>query len=251
MAVAEATGTGHGGPAPALTESGSEPRSGDEALLSAADGVSSRPGTTPRTDAPGPAPSGPRRRPRALPAAVAAVVIAAAVTAAVPHFGGGSDAVAEPPGVGGPAPGPVRIRAVDSGLCLAEQGGQNGQLYQQPCSPDSVPRFPLKRLGTDWRLETFHTTFGWGCTGVQEKSTEAGAPVEDQECGKRGPAEAFRVEPAGKPVRGYRLRPVHSGLCAGVDAADSEKKGADIRQLACTDDGTGQLFSFDPRTGRS
>ncbi|QIP84580.1 ricin-type beta-trefoil lectin domain protein [Streptomyces sp. Tu 2975] len=249
MAVSEATDAGDGGPAPAFTESGREPRAGDQAALSAADGVSLLPGTTSRTDEPEPAPSGPRRRSR-LPAA-AAVVIAASVTAAVLHFGGDTEADDEPSAVSGPAVGPVQIRAVDSGLCLAEQGGQNGQLHQQPCSPDSVPRFSLKRLGTDWRLETFHTTFGRGCTGVQEKSTEAGAPVEDQECGKRGPAEAVRVEPVGKPVRGYRLRPVHSGLCAGVEAADREKKGADIRQLVCTDDGGGQLFSFDPRHGRS
>ncbi|MET9421468.1 MULTISPECIES: helix-turn-helix domain-containing protein [unclassified Streptomyces] len=251
VAVPAAVDAGHGGPAPSLAESGREPRSGEQAALSAADGVSLRAGTTPGPDAPEPAPSGPRRRPRLLPAAVGAVVIAVAVTAAVLHFGGGTEADDEPPAVSGPAPGPVQIRAVDSGLCLAEQGGQNGQLYQQPCTPDSIPRFSLKRIGTDWRLETFHTTFGWGCTGVQEKSTEAGAPVEDQECGKRGPAEAFRLEPVGKPVRGYRLRPVHSGLCAGVEAADSEKKGADLRQLGCTDDGTGQLFSFDPRPGRS
>ncbi|MGN9794794.1 helix-turn-helix domain-containing protein [Streptomyces sp. OZ13] len=251
IAVSEATDGGQGGQAPALTESGREPRSGDEPAPATADGVSLRPGTAPRPDGPEPAPSGARRRLRPLPAVAAAVVIAAAVTAAALHFGGGTEADDEPPAVSGPAPGPVQIRAVDSGLCLAEQGGQNGQLYQQPCSPDSIPRFSLKRIGTDWRLETFHTTFGWGCTGVQEKSTEAGAPVEDQECGKRGPAEAFRLEPVGKPVRGYRLRPVHSGLCAGVEAADSEKKGADIRQLGCTDDGTGQLFSFDPRPGSS
>ncbi|MEU1893573.1 helix-turn-helix domain-containing protein [Streptomyces pristinaespiralis] len=246
-----ATDAGHGGPGPALTESGRVPRSGDEAAHPAADGASVIPRTGPPPAAAGPAPNGPRRRRRLLTAAVAAVVVAAAVTAAALHFGGGTKTDTGAAEVSGPAPGPVQIRAVSSGLCLAEQGGQNGQLYQQPCSPDSIPRFSLKRLGTDWRLETFHTTFGWGCSGVQEKSTEAGAPVEDQECGKRGPAEAFRVEPVGEPVRGYRLRPVHSGLCAGVEAADSEKKGADIRQLGCTDDGTGQLFSFDPVPGPS
>ncbi|MFF3242990.1 RICIN domain-containing protein [Streptomyces sp. NPDC002870] len=145
-------------------------------------------------------------------------------------------------------PGPVRIRAVHSGLCLAEEGGQNGQLYQQPCSPDTTPRFSLKGLEPAWRIVTFHRTFGEGCTGVKEKSMEVGAPVEDQECGKRGPAEAFRLEPVGKPVRGYRMRPLHSDLCAGVPEAATQP-GAEIRQLTCTKDAKGQLFAFDRETG--
>ncbi|MFC4610512.1 RICIN domain-containing protein [Streptomyces maoxianensis] len=141
-------------------------------------------------------------------------------------------------------PGPVRIRAVHSGLCLAEAGGQSGQLYQQPCSPGTTPRFSLKPVEPAWRIVTFHRKFGEGCTGVKEKSMEVGAPLEDQECGKRGPAEAFRLEPVGKPVRGYRLRPLHSDLCAGVPGA-ATRAGAEIRQLACTKDTKGQLFAFD------
>lgn len=141
-------------------------------------------------------------------------------------------------------PGPVRIRAVHSGLCLAEAGGQNGQLYQQPCSPDTTPRFSLKPIEPAWRIVTFHRQFGEGCTGVKDKSLEVGAPLEDQECGKRGPAEAFLLEPVGQPVRGYRLRPLHSNLCAGVPEA-ATKPGAKLRQLACTKDAKGQLFAFD------
>lgn len=141
-------------------------------------------------------------------------------------------------------PGPVQIRAVHSGLCLAEAGGQNGQLYQQPCSPDTTPRFSLKPIEPAWRIVTFHRQFGEGCTGVKDKSLEVGAPLEDQECGKRGPAEAFLLEPVGQPVRGYRLRPLHSNLCAGVPGA-ATKPGAKLRQLACTKDAKGQLFAFD------
>ncbi|MFK4223334.1 RICIN domain-containing protein [Streptomyces sp. NPDC019890] len=151
-----------------------------------------------------------------------------------------------PPGP--PRPGRLQIRAVHSGLCLAEDGGQNGQLYQQPCAPGTIPRFSLKQVGPGWRIVTFHKTYGEGCTGVMEKSTEIGAPVEDQECGKRGPAEAFRFEPVGTPVRGYRLRPVHTGLCAGVENAVT-RSGAEIRQLACTEDGKGQLFAFEREAG--
>ncbi|MEU0369958.1 hypothetical protein ABZ070_06775 [Streptomyces sp. NPDC006283] len=198
-------------------------------------------------EAPEPAPSRRRLRPRLLAVVAAGAVLGAvASAAALTAEGGGNEDDAPPRPVTAPAPGPVQIRVVHSGLCLAEQGGRNGQLYQQPCSKSSIPRFSLKRLGSDWRLETFHATYGWGCTGVQEKSVEIGAPVEDQECGKRGPAEAFRLEPLGTPVRGFLLRPVHSDLCAGVEDAAS-RKGAEIRQLACSEDGAGQLFSFDRR----
>ncbi|MGI5403010.1 helix-turn-helix domain-containing protein [Streptomyces sp. CA-135486] len=151
-----------------------------------------------------------------------------------------------PPGP--PQPGRLQIRAVHSGLCLAEDGGQNGQLYQQPCAPGTTPRFSLKRVEPGWRIVTFHKQYGEGCTGVMEKSTEIGAPVEDQECGKRGPAEAFRLEPVGTPVRGYRLRPLHTDLCAGVEKAVT-RPGAEIRQLVCTDDAKGQLFAFERQAG--
>ncbi|GGW47018.1 RICIN domain-containing protein [Streptomyces xantholiticus] len=211
-----------------------------------ADGVEGASRSEPQERAePEPSPRGPRRR--LVAAAVAVLVVGVAAAAAVVLAKGDADDGAQPRAVTGPAPGPVQIRLVHSGLCLAEQGGRSGQLYQQPCSERSNPEFSLKRLGADWRLETLHATFGWGCTGVQEKSTEIGAPVEDQECGKRGTAEAFRLEPVGTPLRGFRLRPLHSDLCAGVEKA-TEREGEDIRQLACTDDAGGQLFSFDRRS---
>jgi hypothetical protein len=147
-----------------------------------------------------------------------------------------------------PAPGPVEIRAVHSGLCLSERSGeQNGQLYQVPCTPDTIPRFVLRSLGIDWRIVTHHPDFGPGCTGVREKSTDPGAPVHDQECGNRGPAEAFRLEPVGTPVQGYRMRPLHSDLCAGVPDA-SKERGVEIVQQPCSKDAKGQLFSFDKDT---
>ncbi|WP_405805981.1 hypothetical protein OG729_12230 [Streptomyces sp. NBC_00210] len=198
----------------------------------------------------------------ALPSAVAALgVVALAVTLATHDLDDSkeegkkqrpSSAKTEKPMTylppGPPRPGRLQIKAVHSGLCLAEDGGQNGQLYQQPCAPGTIPRFSLKQVGPGWRIVTFHEKYGEGCTGVMEKSTEIGAPVEDQECGKRGPAEAFRFEPVGTPVRGYRLRPVHTGLCAGVENAVT-RPGAEIRQLACTQDAKGQLFAFEREAG--
>lgn len=210
--------------------------------------------------APGPAAPRPRRRARVLLPVGGFLLASAAVAAAVvlPGDGDGDGegraqgrgdgrpaAAASGPGPA-PAPGAVTIRAVHSGLCLAEDGGQNGQVYQRACAPDSIPRFSLKRIEGGWRLVTFHQRFGEGCTGVQDKSVWVGAPVEDQECGKRGPAEAFRLEPVGSPVRGYRLRPLHSDLCVGVEDG-TEQAGTPLRQLTCTADGKGQLFAFDRR----
>ncbi|MFI2368939.1 RICIN domain-containing protein [Streptomyces sp. NPDC018833] len=201
-----------------------------------------------------------RRRTWGVPAVAGVLIVAAAVAAAVTLVGGeGSDGsgggrtersaplpVASGPGPA-PAPGAVSIRAVHSGLCLAEDGGQNGQLFQRTCAPDSIPRFSLERIDGGWLLVTFHQRFGEGCTGVRDRSAAAGAPVEDQECGKRGPAEAFRLEPVGSPVRGYRLRPLHSDLCVGV-ADGTTRAGEPVRQLECAGDMKGQLFAFDRRT---
>ncbi|MGW1493070.1 RICIN domain-containing protein [Streptomyces sp. NPDC002402] len=206
-----------------------------------------------------PTPPGPPRRPwRARVVLLAAVVALGAIALAVTLTVRDSDDPRdEPQGVrketflpsGRPPEGvPLRIRAVHSGLCLAEDGSQNGQLRQQPCAPGTIPRFNLRAVEPAWRIVTFHKKFGWGCSGVQEESMEVGAPLEDQECGKRGPAEAFRLEPVGKPVRGYRLRPLHSDLCAGVAEA-ATKPGAELRQLTCTKDMKGQLFAFDRESG--
>ncbi|MGW0701800.1 helix-turn-helix domain-containing protein [Streptomyces sp. NPDC002867] len=232
---------------------------GREAVGGAAQAPDSAPAGP--ASASGPSAPRPRRRARLLLPVAGFLVAAAAVAAAVvlPGDGDGDEdgrgqgrgngrpvAAASGPGPA-PAPGAVTIRAVHSGLCLAEDGGQNGQLYQRACAPDSVPRFSLKRIEGGWRLVTFHQKFGEGCTGVQDKSVEDGTPVEDQECGKRGPAEAFRLEPVGSPVRGYRLRPLHSDLCVGVEEG-TERAGAPLRQLACAADAKGQLFAFDRRS---
>ncbi|MGW4203918.1 helix-turn-helix domain-containing protein [Streptomyces sp. NPDC004726] len=143
-----------------------------------------------------------------------------------------------------PSPGPVRIKAVHSGLCLAERGEQSGALYQMPCATGSIPDFSLTRLPEGWRIATQHPVFGPGCSGVMEKSAEAGAPVHDQECGLRGSAEVFTIESVGAPAGEFRLRPVHSGLCVGVEGAVEEPAAA-IRQLACTKGGEGQRFALE------
>ncbi|MFI8433049.1 helix-turn-helix domain-containing protein [Streptomyces sp. NPDC079020] len=194
--------------------------------------------------APAPVPTDRRRRRRrtALVATAGVAVLAAATVSVVLLVKDGEKV----PPLSAPAPGPVKIRAVHSGICLAERDNRSGRLYQVPCASASVPGFALRPMGDSvWRLETDHPDYGPGCTGVWDGGTEIGAALQDQECGKRGEAEAFWVEPVGDPVRGYRLRPTHTGLCAGIDDA-VEDRGAQAVQLSCEGRNDGLLFSFDP-----
>ena len=116
-----------------------------------------------------------------------------------------------PPGP--PRPGRLQIRAVHSGLCLAEDGGQNGQLYQQPCAPGTIPRFSLKQVGPGWRIVTFHKTYGEGCTGVMEKSTEIGAPSRT-----RSAASVARPRPSASSRWARRYVATGCGLCTPASA---------------------------------
>ncbi|ORT55464.1 hypothetical protein BKD26_31945 [Streptomyces sp. CB03238] len=149
-----------------------------------------------------------------------------------------------------PAAGSVDVRAVHSGLCLNERRGQrSGQVYQVPCAGAVVPRYSLVPLsGGLWRLHSDHPDYGPGCSGIPVEAVEQdGAPLMDQECGKRGPREAFRIEPFPDPAQGYRIRSAHSELCLEVRDASAEP-WTDVVQRACDDDtGAGQLFSFDRR----
>jgi hypothetical protein len=69
--------------------------------------------------------------------------------------------------------------------------------------------------------------------------------MQDQECGSRGPAESFRIEPLGHPVEGYRIRPAHTRLYIGAEAG-SDKPGTEAVQMGCDGVDRGSLFSFDP-----
>ncbi|MFC9942145.1 RICIN domain-containing protein [Streptomyces pratensis] len=179
-------------------------------------------------------------------AAVALAAVACAVAVLGPDGGpeGGRE-TARP--VAAPATGPVRILSVRTDLCLSERlGMKNGTVYQMPCVTDTVPRFSLLPLGSGtWRIVTDHPDYGEGCTGVLHGLTATGTPLEDTGCGHRGPAEIFRLEPVGEPVRGYRIRPAHTDLCLGPRGG-STKELAKIVQLGCEKEGTGQLYSFDP-----
>ncbi|MEV3988967.1 RICIN domain-containing protein [Streptomyces sp. NPDC049837] len=181
--------------------------------------------------------------------AVAALVVAALT---VVTFLRGDDARHAPrPGAAAPGAGPVDVRAVHSGLCLNERPGQrSGQVYQVPCAGAVVPRYSLVPLdGGLWRLRSDHPDYGPGCAGLPvEAGPPEGAPLVDQECGKRGAREAFRIESVGGG-KGYRIRSAHSDLCLEVRDA-SAAPWTEVVQRACDGGGRGQLFGFDRRRAR-
>ncbi|MFG3494777.1 helix-turn-helix domain-containing protein [Streptomyces sp. NPDC047928] len=178
---------------------------------------------------------------------VATVVIA--VITLVVYLGGGDEDSHRDEEVAAPVAGPVAIRAVHSGLCLNERPGQrSGQVYQVACADAVVPRYSLVALpGGLWRIRSDHPDFGPGCSGIPVEAAEAdGAPLVDQECGGRGPREAFRFEAFdGDRARGHRIRAAYSELCLTVRDA-SREPWADVFQSACAPDGAGQVFRLDP-----
>ncbi|MGW9116285.1 helix-turn-helix domain-containing protein [Streptomyces sp. NPDC055663] len=215
-----------------------EPAAAPEAVA----GHSSEPPTVPL---PGPAPAGRRRSRTVLAAAVGLVVLAAAaVTVTLLVRDDGREATP----VSGPVAGrTVQIRSVHSGFCLSEKrGSDSGRLYQVPCEQETIPSFSLKRLAGDaWRIVTDHPEYDLGCTGVWDGMRDAGAGLQDQGCGERGDAEQFLIEPVGRPVEGYRIRPAHTRLCVGAEG-NSKERGAKLVQTSCDGADRGSLFSFDP-----
>ncbi|MFJ1881328.1 MULTISPECIES: helix-turn-helix domain-containing protein [unclassified Streptomyces] len=208
-------------------------------------GYSSEPPTVPL---PEPAPAR-RRRSRTVVAAAVALVVLAAAAVTVTLLVRDDERKATP--VSGPVAGrTVQIRSVHSGFCLSEKrGSDSGRLYQVPCEQETIPSFSLKPLDGDaWRIVTDHPDYDLGCTGVWDGMRDAGAGLQDQECGKRGDAEEFLIEPVGRPVEGYRIRPAHTRLCVGTEG-NSKERGAYLVQTSCDGADRGSLFSFDPVAG--
>ncbi|WP_159043293.1 RICIN domain-containing protein [Streptomyces sp. NBRC 110028] len=150
------------------------------------------------------------------------------------------------PASAAPAPGTYRIRSVISSLCLSElesQGG--GNVFQTDCR-SAIPTYALEGAQDSvYRIRSLHPALGYGCLGVGKASSEGGAQMMDDYCGHRGAAERFRIQRVTKPVRGYRIKPVHTGQCVSLPGG-STRKGDPVVQLPCTAGDTGQIFRFDP-----
>lgn len=179
-----------------------------------------------------------------VPVLVLAAIGATAALVAGDAFRSGSPSDGVP---AAPATGERKLRAVHSGLCLAERAGAgSGKVYQAPCE-GRIPKYSLVRMGEkDWRIASLHPEFEDGCMGVRWARTGRGDWLEDDVCENRNPAaETFRFEAVGTPVKGYRIRPRHTDMCVTVPGASREQWTA-LEQHPCTDDAAGQLFRFDP-----
>ncbi|WKX73775.1 RICIN domain-containing protein [Streptomyces sp. XD-27] len=143
-----------------------------------------------------------------------------------------------------PLPGAYRIRSALSSLCLSEKAdSESGNVYQSHCR-DSIPAYSVEAAGggTYW-IHSLHPVFDEGCLGVARGSTEAGAGMTDDYCGHRGKAERFRLEEVRTPVRGYRIKPSHTGHCLAAPGATPWSR---VVQFPCAAGDRGQVFRFEP-----
>lgn len=141
-----------------------------------------------------------------------------------------------------PGDGAYRIQVASPGQCLSEIAGRaDGNLYPRPCA-QAFPPMSLDRIaGDEYRIRARHPQYGPGCLAVDDQGGQPiGAPVTNSTCGERS-TEVMRLEPVETPARGFRIRPVHSDLCLGLDGSTGP-----LRQRSCDPAATGQVFTFQP-----
>ncbi|QKW51084.1 RICIN domain-containing protein [Streptomyces buecherae] len=132
----------------------------------------------------------------------------------------------------------VTMRPVDAPrLCVTEGRERNRRTdrpvaVQLPCERAPRPRVFLEHVsGSIYRVQWHHPVHDKGCLSVDEPPHGAGEGeelVSPRECTGQ-PHQRFRLEPVG---RGYRLRPLDSGLCLGLLPPRTE--GAELAQALCT-----------------
>lgn len=132
----------------------------------------------------------------------------------------------------------VTMRPVDAPrLCVTEGRERNRRTdrpvaVQLPCERAPQPRVFLEHVsGSTYRVQWHHPVHDRGCLSVDEPPHGAGEGeelVSPRECTGQ-PHQRFRLEPVG---RGYRLRPLDSGLCLGLLPPRTE--GAELVQALCT-----------------
>ncbi|WP_217196856.1 RICIN domain-containing protein [Streptomyces buecherae] len=145
--------------------------------------------------------------------------------------GQGTDPPPEPSGW-------VTMRPVDAPrLCVTEGRERNRRTdrpvaVQLPCERARQPRVFLEHVsGSTYRVQWHHPVHDKGCLSVDEPPHGAGEGeelVSPRACTGQ-PHQRFRLEPVG---RGYRLRPLDSGLCLGLLPPRTE--GAELVQALCT-----------------
>ncbi|MGY0060302.1 hypothetical protein ACWY4P_27800 [Streptomyces sp. LZ34] len=145
-----------------------------------------------------------------------------------------------------PAAGPTRIHPVSApGLCLTEgkerKTGRAEIAAQMPCADVPLPRVSLDAVGDGvYRIQWYHPGEGrgLGCLAVDDDAMGSGALLAPRSPCTDADNMKFRLEPS---HGGFRLRPVHSGLCIGILPPRTE--GAEAIQNTCTGEAN-QAFRF-------
>ncbi|MFD7865242.1 RICIN domain-containing protein [Streptomyces sp. NPDC059783] len=134
-----------------------------------------------------------------------------------------------------PPTGVVQIHPVDDpALCLTEGRERNGRTQreiavQNPCAQDSLPTVSLVPAGAQtYLIQWDNPAQGIGCLAVDGASTSPGALLAPRGCTDAA-SQKYRFEPV---AGGFRLRPVHSGLCVGI--LTPRTSGAEAIQQNCT-----------------
>ncbi|WP_163504875.1 RICIN domain-containing protein [Fodinicola acaciae] len=147
-----------------------------------------------------------------------------------------------------PPDGTYRLRLPRSGMCFSEDPANYSGLDFQTACAYAFPPIALEKQPTGtYHLATQHPKLGPGCVGVSHADPNPGAVVSNGYCDS-GDAVEYTLEPVTVPLRGFRIHPVHSGLCLGVPN-NSTRSGAPIRQLTCDRTAPGQVFAFDKSGG--
>jgi hypothetical protein len=248
-----------------------DPAASGELPGSASPGSASTEPAAPGSASTEPASTGPAavagRRWRAVPLVASAVLACAllAVLAVVMQdrrTGDNPGPRSASTGTGGPVPLPDGwyllhpAHVASPRLCVGEGRERNGRTdrplaVQREC-PDIVPDTYLKASRPNvYAIEWHSPVEGVGCLTVDEGETVGGALLAPTDC-VGAPDQLFLFEPVDSPVAGgFRLRPVHSGLCIGLlYGPEDVHAGAELAQADCT--GTAdQEFLLDRATPKS
>ncbi|MBB5932605.1 RICIN domain-containing protein [Streptomyces echinatus] len=130
-------------------------------------------------------------------------------------------------------------------LCLTEGRERNGRTdreiaVQHSCADAPLPRVYIEKLsGSIYRIQWHNPDPGKGLgrLAVDGSSTSPGALLAPRDCADSN-SQKFRLEASGD---GYRLRPLHSGLCVGFLPPVTD--GAEAVQTDCTGSSS-QAFTF-------
>ncbi|CAM3423452.1 BTAD domain-containing putative transcriptional regulator [Kibdelosporangium persicum] len=195
-----------------------------------------------------------RRIPVLAACAAVAVPLFFVVTNSAKSNNSGGPATTRPAFSRAPDSGFVKIRPAVPGyadICVTD-GRERDERHSRPiaalkpCATATPPRTSLEPLGDGrFRIWWNHPEHGIGCLTVIDAAKGPGYRLEPwDDCPDFREFQKFVFEPVDTPVfGGYRIRPLHSGLCVGV--AEPVEHNAEVVQEECTG-GADQEFLVDP-----